>query len=64
MNSRTVYFTIVRHPTNGMQRVGNAYPSRKAATEWLSFVRGAWRGRSARVAHAADQARRHADRGV
>lgn len=50
MNSRTVYFAMVRHPTNGMQRVGNAYPSRNAAADWLSFVRGAWRGCSVRVA--------------
>lgn len=50
MNSRTVYFTMVRHPTRGLQRVGNAYPSRKAAAEWLPFVRGAWRGCAVSIA--------------
>jgi len=44
MEKRTVFFTMVMHPANGWTRVGNAYPSRKAAADWLPFVRGAWRG--------------------
>ncbi|HYE79203.1 MAG TPA: hypothetical protein VEI97_14565 [bacterium] len=47
--TRTVFFTMVRHPVNGWIRVGNAYASRKAASGWLSFVRGAWRGCQVRV---------------
>lgn len=46
---QTVYFTMVLHPGKGWIRVGNAYASRKAATEWLPFVRGVWRGCRARV---------------
>ena len=41
---RTVFFTMVKHPATGKwTRVGKAYTSRKTATEWLPFVRGAWR---------------------
>lgn len=47
---RTVYFTMVLHPLDGWTRVGNAYASRKAASGWLRFVRGAWRGCKAKVA--------------
>lgn len=50
MEKMTVFFTMVRHPVKGWMRCGNAYPSRKAATDWLPFVRGAWRGLRARVA--------------
>lgn len=39
----------VKHPAKGWTRVGNAYPSRKAAADWLPFVRGAWRGLRAKV---------------
>jgi len=46
---RRVWFTMVLHPVNGWMRVGNAYGSRKAASEWLPFVRGAWRGLRTRV---------------
>jgi hypothetical protein len=46
---RTVYFTMVRHPSRGLMRVGNAYGSRKAAADWLPFVRGAWRGCSVSI---------------
>ncbi len=44
MEKRTVFFTMINHPQSGWTRVGNAYGSRHAATEWLPFVRGAWRG--------------------
>ena len=40
---------MVMHPANGWMRVGNAYPSRKAAADWLPFVRGAWRGLRVKV---------------
>ncbi len=49
MEKRTVFFTMVMHPETGWTRVGNAYPSRKAAADWLPFVRGAWRGLRAKV---------------
>ncbi len=49
MEKRTVFFTMVLHPKSGWTRVGNAYGSRHAATEWLPFVRGAWRGLRAKV---------------
>ena len=49
MEKRTVFFTMVMHPVTGWTRVGNAYPSRKAAADWLPFVRGAWRGLRAKV---------------
>ncbi len=49
MEKRTVFFTMVLHPVDGWIRVGNAYPSRKSATDWLPFVRGSWRGCRARV---------------
>lgn len=48
-SKRTVYFTMVLRPIKGWIRVGGAYPSRKAAVDWLPFVRGAWRGCRARV---------------
>jgi len=40
--SVTVFFTMVHTPW-GVKRVGKAYGSRKAALEWVPFVRGAWR---------------------
>lgn len=49
MERRTVFFTMVLHPGKGWARVGNAYATRKGATSWLPFVRGAWRGCQARV---------------
>jgi hypothetical protein len=48
-SKRVVFFTMVLHPVKGWIRVGNAYPTRKAAAEWLPFVRGAWRGTRAKV---------------
>lgn len=42
VETRQVYFTMVLHPGRGWIRVGNAYSSRKAALEWLPFVRRAW----------------------
>lgn len=53
MEKRTVFFTMVMHPAKGWTRVGNAYPSRKAAADWLPFVRGAWRGLRAKVSQCA-----------
>ena len=49
VEKRTVFFTMVMHPATGWTRVGNAYPSRKAAADWLPFVRGAWRGLRVKV---------------
>lgn len=49
ITKRTVYFMMIRHPLHGWQRVGNAFSTRKAAAEWLPFVRGAWRGCAAKV---------------
>lgn len=49
MEKRTVFFTMVMHPAKGWTRVGNAYPSKKSASDWLPFVRGAWRGCRAKV---------------
>lgn len=49
MKKRTLYFTMVLHPAKGWIRVGNAYPTRKGAQEWLPFVRGAWRGLRTKV---------------
>lgn len=48
MTTKTVYFTMVNHLSSWM-RVGNAYPSHRAAKEWLPFVRGAWRGLPTKV---------------
>lgn len=48
-STRVVFFTMVRHPTRGPLRVGNAYGSRKAAADWLPFVRGSWRGCSVSI---------------
>lgn len=39
----TVFFTMVHSPT-GLQRAGRPYRTRKAAREWVPFVRGAWHG--------------------
>lgn len=41
---RTVFFIMVRHPLKGRVRVGNTYPSKRAARGWVPFVRAAWRG--------------------
>ena len=49
MEKRTIFFTMVMHPEKGWIRVGNSYPSRAAAAEWLPFVRGAWRGLRVKV---------------
>ncbi len=49
MEKRTVFFTMVMHPATGWTRVGNAYPSRKAAADWLPFVRNVWRGLRVKV---------------
>ncbi len=46
---RVVFFTMVRHPVKGWIRAGNAYGSRKAAAEWIPFVRGSWRGCKVKV---------------
>lgn len=46
---RRVFFTMVRHPVKGWTRVGNAYPTKKSAVEWLPFVRGSWRGFQTKV---------------
>lgn len=43
IKKRTLFFTMVLHPSTGWTRVGNAYHSRKDASEWIPFVRGAWR---------------------
>lgn len=48
--SRKLFFLMVLHPVSGWSRVGNAYPSAKAAGEWRSFVRSAWRGLPVRTA--------------
>jgi len=50
MEKKIVFFTMVLHPVQGWTRCGNAYGSKKAAVDWLPFVRGAWRGLRARVA--------------
>lgn len=49
MEKRTLFFTMVMHPDAGWMRVGNAFTSRKAAAEWLPFVRFTWRGLQAKV---------------
>lgn len=46
---RTLFFTMVQHPVKGWARAGNAYPSRKAASDWVPFVRGASRGLAVKV---------------
>ena len=48
-DKRTVFFTMVMHPLKGWIRVGNAYPTRKSASEWVPFVRGAWKGLRVKV---------------
>jgi hypothetical protein len=44
ITKRVLFFNMVFHPVKGWTRVGNAYSSKKAAVEWLPFVRGVWRG--------------------
>jgi len=44
-----VFFTMVNHPVNGWMRVGHAYNDKKAASEWIPFVRSAWRGLHTKV---------------
>ena len=46
---KTVYFTMVLHPASGWTRVGNAYPSRESARDWVPFVRGCWRALKVKV---------------
>ena len=46
---RRVWFTMVLHPAKGWMRAGKAYGSRKAAREWVPFVRVAWRGLRVKV---------------
>jgi hypothetical protein len=48
--TRRVFFTMVMHPVSGWTRVGNAYPSKESAQDWVPFVRRAWRGLRTRVA--------------
>jgi hypothetical protein len=47
--TRTVYFTMILHPASGWTRIGNAYPSKAAAKDWVPFVRRAWRGLRTKV---------------
>jgi hypothetical protein len=49
MTKRTFFFTMVNHPAKGWIRAGRAYPTKKIASSWLSFVRGAWRGLPVKV---------------
>ncbi|MDD2609410.1 MAG: hypothetical protein PHX60_06885 [Giesbergeria sp.] len=49
MEKKTLFFTMVMHPSEGWMRVGRPYSSRKIASEWLPFVRGAWRGLKAKI---------------
>ena len=46
---KTLFFTMINHPIRGWIRVGQPYPSRQAAREWMPFVRGAWRGLQTKV---------------
>lgn len=50
VNTKTLFFTMVMHPVKGWCRVGNAYPSKQAARDWLPFVRGVWRGLRVKIA--------------
>jgi|UPI00057282B4 hypothetical protein len=47
--TKTVYFTMILHPASGWTRIGNAYPSKAAAKDWVPFVRRAWRGLRTKV---------------
>ncbi|WP_425953034.1 hypothetical protein [Ralstonia pseudosolanacearum] len=47
--TKTVFFTMVMRPGAGWLRVGNAYPSRDSAQDWVPFVRRAWRGLRTKV---------------
>lgn len=42
--TRTIYFNVARRFDGVDIRCGPAYPTRKAAQSWTSFVRKAWRG--------------------
>lgn len=44
ITKKQVCFIMVLHPTRGSVRVGNAYPDKSSAREWVPFVRNAWRG--------------------
>lgn len=44
IEKRTLYFTMVRHPSSGWIRVGKPFSKKETARGWLSFVKGAWRG--------------------
>lgn len=46
---KTLFFTMINHPVQGWIRVGRPYPSRRAANEWMPFVRGSWRGLQTKV---------------
>jgi len=47
-STKTVFFTMVYH-LSGWMRVGNAYPTRESAKEWLPMVRARWRGLRTKV---------------
>ena len=47
--SKTVFFSMIMHPASGWTRVGNAYPNKEAAKDWVPFVRRAWRGLRTKV---------------
>lgn len=49
LTTRTVYFTMVLHPASGWMRVGQPYPSKESARDWVPFVRKYWRGLRTRV---------------
>lgn len=47
--TKTVYFIMVLHPTNGWIRHGQPYRNKDAAKSWLSFVSEACGGRRTEV---------------
>ncbi len=47
VTTRKLYFIMVMR--GEWTRVGNAYPSRESANEWVPFVRSAWRGLKTKV---------------
>lgn len=46
---KTVFFTMVCHPTNGWVRVGNAYEQKAIASCWVQFGKAARHGLPVRV---------------
>jgi hypothetical protein len=44
VKKRRLYFTMVCHPSGGLKRAGNAYPTKQDARDAVPLVRGAWRG--------------------